>query len=153
MMFAAGTNVTLTSGVTNNPAPAPSYQWYYCGAPLPNATNSTLAFTPIQSSDAGCYSVIISNVFGVVTNSCCVIVDPPQLRYQASMTKLPWLLNISAALLPGCVLQSAGSVGSPGAWENLVTNSATNCNFFYSVPMQDTNGQPLPTRLYRARTP
>ena len=153
LIFGAGTNVTLASGVTNAPMPPPTYQWSYYGVPLPGATNSVLKFTPIQSSNAGCYSVIVSNLFGVVTNSCCVIVNPPQLHYRASFTNTPWLLNISAVLPVGCVLQSATNLDPPIAWENLVTNTTFNCNFLFGAPMQDTNGQLLPPRFYRAREP
>src|SRR5207237_1200305 len=97
----AGTNITLTSGLTNNPIPTPSYQWYCYGLPLTDATNATLILAPIQSTNAGFYTVIVSNSFGVATNSCCVIVNPPQLRYQVDLTNSPSVLNISAALLPG----------------------------------------------------
>jgi hypothetical protein len=151
-MYSAGTAVSLSAGVTNNPAPPPRYQWYCYGNPLTGATNSTLAFTHIQPSNAGPYSVIISNAFGIATNGCCVIVDPPQLRYQTSFTGSPWLLNISGALLPGCVLQAATNLSPVILWQNVYTNSVTNCNCLYSAPII-TNGNPLPQRVYRARRP
>jgi hypothetical protein len=44
--------------------------------------------------------VIVSNAFGIVTNQCCLIVDPPILRYQADMSNNPALCKISAALMP-----------------------------------------------------
>jgi hypothetical protein len=148
----AGTNVTLASGITNNPNPTPTYQWSCYGVPMPDATNSTLTFTPIQSTNAGVYTVITSNTFGVATNNCCVIVNPPKLRYQVDLTNAPALLNISAALLPGW-LQAATNLSPPITWQNLVTNMTTNCNCQFVLPMQDTNGVPLPPRYYRARTP
>src|SRR5207247_565507 len=127
LVVAAGTNVTLNSGVTNNPMPPPSYQWSYYGVPLPNATNSTLDFTPIQSSHAGSYSVVVSNAFGAAANICCVVVDPPLLRYQADLSGFPWLLNLSAAMLPGSI-QVATNLLFPAAWQSVVTNITTNCN-------------------------
>ena len=77
----------------------------------------------MQSSNAGAYSVIVSNSFGAVTNSCCVIVDPPQLRCQVLWTNSPVLLNISSVLAPGCVLQSTTNLLLPISWKNLVTNT------------------------------
>ncbi len=152
LVFPAGTNVTLISGVTNG-IPAPGYQWYFCGTPLPNATNSTLSFTPIHSSDAGCYSVVASNFAGVLTNQCCVIVDPAELRFQVDWEAFPPACNISGALLGGAVLQSATSLTPLISWQNVVTNLTTNCNFQYAAPMYDTNGYPIPQCFYQTRRP
>jgi hypothetical protein len=37
------------------------YQWYKNGGPVADATNSTLTLTPLVSSDAGNYDVVVSN--------------------------------------------------------------------------------------------
>ena len=60
---------------------------------------------------------------------------------------------MSSALLPGCVLQYATNLTPPVPWQNLFTNTTTNCNFQFVAPMLDTNGQPYPQRYYRTRTP
>ena len=36
---------------------------------------------------------------------------------------------------------------------NVVTNATTNCNFLFAAPIFDTNGLPIPQRIYRARIP
>jgi len=151
VVFAPGDTATLSAGVTNSPSPPPTYQWYYYGAPLADATNSTLIFMPIQASNAGPYMVVVSNMFGVATNSCCVIVNPPLLHCFTSLTNS--LFNISAALLPACVIQYATNLTPPINWINLVTNSITNCNFFFSAPMMETNGARYQQRYYRALGP
>jgi pectate lyase len=47
-----------------------SYQWYYnTNSVLTNATSSALALTSVQLSDAGGYSVIVSNSYGSVTSA------------------------------------------------------------------------------------
>jgi hypothetical protein len=149
----AGTNISLPCGVTNA-SPTPSYQWFRDGTPLLNETNNALSFLPIQSSNAGPYSVIVSNTFGVVTNTCCVIVTPPLLHYQMAYSKgLPSTLSISSILLPDYVLQSATNLNFPIQWENLFTNMTTNCNFLFVAPMLDTNGFVFPQRYYRVRKP
>jgi len=151
VVFAPGDTATLSAGLTNSPSPPPTYQWYYYGTPLANATNSTLIFMPIQASNAGPYMVVVSNMFGVATNSCCVIVNPPLLHCFTSLTNS--LFNISAALLPACVIQYATNLTPPINWINLVTNSITNCNFFFTAPMMYTNGARLPQRYYRTWGP
>ncbi|MGD1020796.1 MAG: immunoglobulin domain-containing protein, partial [Verrucomicrobiia bacterium] len=46
------------------------YQWYYnTNSLLTNATSSSLTITNAQLTDAGDYSVVVSNTYGVVTSS------------------------------------------------------------------------------------
>jgi hypothetical protein len=153
LVCGAGTNVSMPCGVTNA-SPAPSYQWFRDGTLLLNETNSSLSFLPVQSSNAAPYSVIVSNTFGVVTNTCCMFVTPPMLHSQVAYSKgLPVTLSISSILLPDYVLQSATNLNSPIQWQNLTTNTTTNCNFLFVAPMLDTNGILYPERYYRLRKP
>ena len=46
-----------------------SYQWTFNGAPIPNASEVSLVITNVQRSDAGVYSVIVSNSLGFATSS------------------------------------------------------------------------------------
>jgi hypothetical protein len=41
-----------------------TYQWRFNGTPIPNATNPNLAFSVLQLTNAGDYSVIVSNAMG-----------------------------------------------------------------------------------------
>jgi hypothetical protein len=149
----AGTNIVLNCGVTNA-IPPPSYQWYYQGAPVANATNATMSFASVQPSNAGPYSVIISNSFGMLTNFCCLIVTPPQLACTAAFTNgFPSTYSISSALLPGYILQYTTNLNPPSTWQNVLTNTTTNCSFLHVSPMVDTNGQAFPRRFYRAVSP
>lgn len=43
-----------------------SYQWFRDGSPVPDATNATLAFGAVDSSNAGSYTVTVSNSLGSV---------------------------------------------------------------------------------------
>src|SRR5262245_29129820 len=49
-------------------SPAPTYQWMFNGAPLAGATSSVLTFPGVQSTNAGKYTVVVSNPFGSVTS-------------------------------------------------------------------------------------
>jgi len=60
---------TTSFSVSAYGTPAPTYQWYYNTSTLiTGATGSTLSLTNVQMSDAGTYSVLISNTAGS-TNS------------------------------------------------------------------------------------
>ena len=53
-----------------------SYQWQFYGTNLPGATNSILTLTNAQLWDAGLYSLLVSNNFGVVTGFVSLTVVP-----------------------------------------------------------------------------
>jgi hypothetical protein len=62
-----GGNVQLS--VTASGAPAPTYQWFFNGNPFSGATSSTLSFSNARSTDAGDYTVVVTNPLGSVTSS------------------------------------------------------------------------------------
>ena len=66
-------SVTATSSNLN-------YQWYQDGSAVSAATSRTLALNPLKKSDAGSYSVIVTNDGGSVTSTppaVLVVQDPP----------------------------------------------------------------------------
>ena len=79
----AGASVQFT--VTASSPTAVSYQWYFNGNPVHGATGDALSFTA-RSSDAGDYTVAVSNSFGSVTSSkarltvAAAAVTPPPLN-------------------------------------------------------------------------
>lgn len=153
LVCTSGQNLVISCGVTNA-IPTPSYQWYYNGDPISGANGSTLAFGSVQGSNAGPYSVIVSNAFGVVTNYCCLVVTPPTLAGKAVFTNgVPSTYSVSSALLPGYILQYTTNLSPPIVWQNVFTNTTTNCSFLHVSPMIGTNGQALPQRYYRAMSP
>lgn len=60
---------TPSFSVSATGIPDPTYQWYKNGVAIPGATNATLAFTPVVRTNAGNYSVIVSNASGTMTSS------------------------------------------------------------------------------------
>jgi sugar lactone lactonase YvrE len=64
---AAGASVQFS--VTASAVPAPTYQWYVNGSAFAGATTNTLSFTTARSSDAGDYTVVITNAVGQMTSS------------------------------------------------------------------------------------
>ena len=63
---ASGTT-TFTAGASGG---ALTYQWQFNGTNIAGATGSTLSLTNITASQAGCYTVIVSNAAGTTTSSC-----------------------------------------------------------------------------------
>jgi alpha-tubulin suppressor-like RCC1 family protein len=72
----AGDNVSF--GVLVAGTPPLAYQWLLNGANLATATASSLALNNVQLSDAGSYSVLVSNSVGTVLSSNALLtVNPP----------------------------------------------------------------------------
>ncbi|HEY9153598.1 MAG TPA: immunoglobulin domain-containing protein, partial [Opitutaceae bacterium] len=66
----AGANVTFTvvaAGTT------PTYQWQKGGTNIAGATNASLMLNSVQASDAGNYTVVVSNSAGNVTSSIAAL--------------------------------------------------------------------------------
>lgn len=64
-------------GVTVQSALPVTYQWWFNGAELPGATNSTLALANLQTNQTGAYSVSVSNVYGgLVIPAATLLVSP-----------------------------------------------------------------------------
>ena len=53
-----------------------TYQWQFNGTNLLAATNLVLTLTNAQLSDTGSYSLLVSNIFGIVTNYVSLTVAP-----------------------------------------------------------------------------
>ncbi|MGO8930965.1 MAG: hypothetical protein ACLQU3_29265 [Limisphaerales bacterium] len=103
-----------------------SYQWQFNGANLDGATNSTLAFTNITGDQAGTYSVVVSNRFGVVSSISVAVTVGILAAWgedagfgEASVPAgLSNVLGIAAGLRHNSVLLSDGTVTSWGAYYN-----------------------------------
>jgi sugar lactone lactonase YvrE len=72
-------NLTGTDGsdatfsVTVAGTPLLYYQWSFDGASLPGQTNSTLTLNPASPTNAGSYSVVVTNLYGSVTSSVATL--------------------------------------------------------------------------------
>ncbi|MDB6124071.1 MAG: Immunoglobulin I-set domain protein [Pedosphaera sp.] len=76
----AGSNVTFSVTATgSNPL---AYQWSFNGNPISSATLSSLTLTNVQSSNAGNYTVLVSNGAGNVPSATAqLIVHTPQVQF------------------------------------------------------------------------
>ncbi len=63
----AGENAVFTVAAAGSPPLA--YQWYDNGARVAGATNSSEVLAPVATTNAGSYTVVVSNAFGSITSS------------------------------------------------------------------------------------
>lgn len=63
---AVGSNVTFSVGAAGNPPVR--YSWLFNGAPLTGKTNATLSIPNVQLTNAGAYSVVVSDTVGTVNS-------------------------------------------------------------------------------------
>ncbi len=68
---------TVSFSVTAGGTTPLFYQWVFGGAALANQTNATLSLTNIQIASGGPYTIIVSNLFGAVTNAATLTVAAP----------------------------------------------------------------------------
>jgi len=64
---AAGASVQFS--VVAGGVPAPTFQWYFNGGAFDGANTATLSFTGIRSTDAGNYTVVVTNSLGSVSST------------------------------------------------------------------------------------
>jgi hypothetical protein len=63
----AGDNVSLS--VTANGTPPLFYQWRMNGTDLPGATSTAVQFNPVTASNAGTYTVVVTNAVNSITSA------------------------------------------------------------------------------------
>ena len=94
-----------------------SYQWYFNGQPISGAMSSSYTLNDIQFTNAGLYSVVVSSIYGSVTNtSYQVVVNPANIS----------IGFVAAVTIQGTVgysynIQSTTNLSDPNFWVT-VTN-------------------------------
>ena len=99
-----GTNVTFS--VIASGTPPLRYAWLFNGAALAGQTNATLTLTNVQTTDAGSYTVVVSNAIGTVTSLAAVLrVNlPPTLAahfFDGTFSPTNWTSTLFNFLAPG----------------------------------------------------
>ena len=118
----SGNSVTFNVGVLGNPPI--KYAWQLNNAPINNATNASLTIPNVQLTNAGNYSVIVTDLTGVVTstNATLTVITPaPVPNFTASPLSGTAPLNVSFTDT------SSGSITS-WAWAFGDGNTSTNQN-------------------------
>jgi uncharacterized repeat protein (TIGR03803 family) len=136
-----GATVTFTAAAGGY-APC-HYQWFFNGTtPVSGmALNSRLVLTNIQFSDAGAYTVIVTNLFGAMTSS------PAMLNVIPSVQRRP-VPGVKVTGETGSMLNVdyANSLSPAPNWTTLGSVSLTGTSQFYF----DHTAPLPPQRFYRA---
>jgi hypothetical protein len=112
--------------------PAPSIQWQFNGAPIPDATNSTLLFTDFDVTQAGAYSVVLSNFVDTASTTVAHVSQsgPPVLHIE---------LQVPATIVEAVILGSGDQVFAlesatalSGPWSAVATNLDPRFPLFYT---------------------
>lgn len=107
-------NVSVTGSVPF------SYQWLLNGNPIAGASNSTLALTDVQFTNAGNYRVVISNGAGVTNSAGAVLTVAWLIAWGDNswgQTAIPPTLTNAAAIAAGLTHSvSLGFDGTVAAW-------------------------------------
>jgi hypothetical protein len=133
IVFTGGTS-TISVGVWGS-GPL-SYQWWFNGNPVDNATDQTLTLTNIQSTNAGLYSVVVANPFGSVTNTPeQLVVNPANVSIGLSPT-----LIVSGIAGGNYIIQRVADLGNTNSW-------VTVTNLTLSAPVQNWTDTSLDASL------
>jgi sugar lactone lactonase YvrE len=111
--------------VTAEGTPPLSYQWYFDGLPISWGTNATLSFSNLALTDAGAYSVQVTNLYGrVLSDSATLFVNPAgvSLGLYAGLT-------ISGAVGKNFGIQYTTSLSGTNTWTTIT-------NFTLTQPVQ-----------------
>jgi hypothetical protein len=93
------TGASVQLSVTAAATPTPTFQWYFNGQPFQGATSSTLSFANARTSDAGDYTVVVTNSLGSVTSA------------KATLT-----VTAAPAQPPSAPSGGGGGGGAPSGW-------------------------------------
>lgn len=119
------------------------YQWFYDGMAIDGATNSSFTLAGIQFTNAGIYTVVVSNAYGSTTNKPAqVVVNPAGISFGGLY---PSVL-IQGVVGYNYIIQSSTNLANTNAWLTLT-------NLTLTVPTQlwidSNNDASLPTNPMR----
>lgn len=142
----AGSTATFNA-IAVGPAPI-RYQWQRAGANIPNATNQTLVLTNVQPSEAGEYSVVVTNIIGqpAVFTAALQVVGPPLLTQPERLPDGDFRMVI-LDLVAGQQYTVEISANLTG-WNALSTFTAPAA----TMPFVDDTADQAAQRFYRVRS-
>ena len=142
-----GSNATFT--VTASGLPAPAYQWKFNATNISGATNAALLLSNLQGTNAGLYSVVVTNIVGTQTSSNALL---------SLIASTPPTMQLAGAPTGGSVqLDCLGQVGANYAletstnlvnWATLTNIIAPAAAFSLTLPVSTEDLQ----RYYRLRS-
>ncbi len=121
-----------------------TYQWYFEGKPLGGATNRLLFLNSVAATQAGQYSVSVSNVAGAVRSSAALaVIGAPEIRARVAAGGAGCTLQIPGYAVPATILVSTNLAD----WTELVRLPAS----LTPTNLVDSLSPNAPSRFYRLR--
>lgn len=123
------------------------YQWYFnTNTPVPNANSSILTLTNVQSANAGVYTVVVTNIAGIVTSTNATLAISGGGSSQPQVSGLVYANGIFSLTVTGgsgssFIVQASTNLVD---WINLYTNFSTT-PFTWS----DSNADNFSQQFYR----
>jgi hypothetical protein len=136
-------SLTLQAGGSTN-VTSPRYQWRRNSLDIVGATNATYALTNIQFDRCGSYSVVISNLVGMVTNAIATVSVDSALKLSLDTSSQPANFRLSGSATQAMVLQLSTNLS---LWTPLWTNTTP----LLPVSFLDTNSVSRNKAYYRLR--
>jgi len=90
-----------------------SYQWYVDGAPLAGQTNGALGLANVGLTNAGNYTVVVSNLYGSVTSSVAILL----VGFAPAITVQPSTQVAMAGGSPGIAMTVSGTGPLAFQWQ------------------------------------
>ena len=133
----AGCVVNLAARVTGNPPP--TYRWFFNGNAIAGLTNQ-LCLSGVQASNAGAYTLVVSNVWGAVTTA------PALLNIIAPVAhRLVPAVNLMAKPGSALGLDYCDVPGFKADWKTAATMTLSDSSQYYF----DVSEPLPPQRFYR----
>jgi hypothetical protein len=141
-----GSNATFTASASGLPAAA--YQWKLNGTNIAGATNAALLLANLQGTNAGLYSVVVTNIVGTQTSSNALL---------SLIASTQPTMQLAGAPGGGVQLDCLGQLGASYAletstnlinWTTLTNIVANNAAFSFTPPVSPDDLQ----RYYRLRS-
>ena len=144
VVAAPGASVTLSaSAVGQNPL---GYQWLRGGVPIPGASDPTLSFPSAQVTDAGAYTVVVTNACGTVNSAVATLTValPPRLSTGAGFAGngFSFLLEGQVGLL--CAIEKSTNLVD---WAVFSTMTLSNS----PLSVVDPSASNAPATFYRVQ--
>ncbi len=142
--FYVGQSATFTAAASGT-APL-SYQWRFNTSNSPaNLTNSSLTLTNLQTTNAGNYTLVVTNSYGADTSAVAVltVVLPPKFNNVSGTNGGNFIVNGSGGL-PGSnyIVLASTNVALPSAqWTRSATNHFNTAGNFTLTNTPGTNQQ------------
>ena len=108
----AGEDVSLSVNATGTGL---TYQWRKDGTAIAGATEATLAFRPVQTTDSGSYTVVVTNTAGSVTSQAATLTVTPRITAPAIATA-PLAQSIRAGATATLAVTAAGTAPLTYQW-------------------------------------